>query len=139
MKKEKQKKDVCAENANAEQPNEFTNALVESSFESSFFYTNDKLINRLDNNEIFLAIQSKYDKINDKNEDSAIKKQFVEMLNDVDFIESILSFFNITIYDLFKVLYNKFGSLFKGQYLKKVKSAIDGKRYLSATRKKHEY
>ena len=61
------------------------------------------------------------------------------MLNDVDFIESILSFFNITIYDLFKVLYNKFGSLFKGQYLKKVKSVIDGKRYLSATRKKHEY
>ena len=61
------------------------------------------------------------------------------MLDDSDFVEHILAFFNFTIYDLFKLMYNKFGSLFKGPYLKKVKSAIDGKRYLSATRKKHDY
>ena len=61
------------------------------------------------------------------------------MLDDSDFVEHILAFFNLTIYDLFKLMYNKFGSLFKGPYLKNVKSAIDGKRYLSATRKKHDY
>lgn len=50
-----------------------------------------------------------------------------------------MEFYNLTVYDMFRVLYTQYGTMFKGPFLKKVKSQLDGKQYATVTRKKHNY
>lgn len=101
----------------------------ESNVETSFFYTLDKFINSLDNNSIFYDIQKKYENINLSNNDTVIKKSLALFLDDEKFVNSILKKYNITIFDLFKILYTKYNSLFKGPYIKKIKKIITDKKY----------
>ena len=101
----------------------------ESNIETSFFYTLDKFINSLDNNSIFYDIQKKYENIDLSNNDTVIKKNLALFLDDEKFVNSILKKYNITIFDLFKILYAKYNSLFKGPYIKKIKKIIADKKY----------
>lgn len=86
-----------------------------------------------------LAILQKYPMLGQDQTDAVIKKQIVIFLNDVDFIEQLMEFYNITVYDMFKVLFKQYGSIFKGPFLKKVKTQLDGKNYATITRKKNCY
>lgn len=101
----------------------------EANVETSFFYTLDKFINSLDNDVIFYDIQKKYENINLSNNDTAIKKSLALFLDDEKFVNSILKKYNITVFDLFKILYTKYNSLFKGPYIKKIKKIITDKKY----------
>ena len=107
---------------------------VESSVDTSFFYTSDKYINSLDNERIFLTIQSRYSEINANNTDSTIKKNIAFFLNDEQFVQYILDYYGLTIYDLFKLLYKQYGSLFKGPYIKKIKKVLANKQYAKLRR-----
>ena len=108
---------------------------VEAVVNQSFFYTNDKFFDQLDNNDIMKAILKKYPRLSTSNTDSIIKKALIEMLNDEAFVSEILSYYNISIYDLFKMLHKTYSSIFKGTYLKKVKSNLEGKSYVSKKRR----
>ena len=81
------------------------------------------------------AILKKYPRLSTSNTDSIIKKALIEMLNDEAFVSEILSYYNISIYDLFKMLHKTYSSIFKGTYLKKVKSNLEGKSYVSKKRR----
>jgi len=48
--------DILNEDIVNENNKDFTTATIESNLETSFFYTNDKFINQLDNAEIFKYI-----------------------------------------------------------------------------------
>lgn len=50
---------------------------VESTIASSFFYTSDKLINTMDNDEILQKLEDKFPGLNVKNTDIMIKKSIV--------------------------------------------------------------
>ena len=60
-------------------------------------------------------------------------------LNDATFIEYLMEFYNLTVYDMFKILYMSYGSIFKGPFLNKVKNQLAGKKYATITRKKRNY
>lgn len=116
---------------------------IASSFESdiqhTFFYTDNKFFENLDTKEIMKTILKKYPLLSQEQTDVIIKKQIVLFLNDVSFIEYLMEFYNLTVYDLFKILYKQYGSIFKGPFLKKIKTQLDGKKYATVTRKKHSY
>ena len=85
------------------------------------------------------AILQKYPLLCQDQTDVVIKKQIVAFLNDSVFIEQLMEFYNLTVYDMFRVLYTQYGTMFKGPFLKKVKSQLDGKQYATVIRKKHSY
>lgn len=111
-----------------------TNHSLDSNVETSFFYTNDKFINSIDNIDIITVILEKYPSLNGQNTDSVLKKTIIQILEDDEFIEYILNYYNMSIYDFFKVLYKQFGTIFSGIYLKKVKKTIENKNYAKNTK-----
>ena len=114
-------------------------ASFEADIQHTFFYTDNKFFASLDNKEIMTAILQKYPLLCQDQTDAVIKKQIVAFLNDSVFIEQLMEFYNLTVYDMFRVLYTQYGTMFKGPFLKKVKSQLDGKQYATVTRKKHSY
>jgi len=81
------------------------------------------------------SILKTYPRLSTSNTDSIIKKALIEMLNDEQFINEILEFYNINVFDLFKILHKTYASIFKGSFLKKLKNNIVGKSYVSRKRK----
>lgn len=116
-----------------------TNQGLESNVETSFFYTNDKFINQMDDNVFYDLIISKYPNLNLSNADTILKKTLAQFLEDEEFVEYILEFYNISIYDLFKVLYRMYGALFNTLYSKKIRSIIETKNYAKCTKPKKTY
>ena len=85
------------------------------------------------------AILQKYPLLCQDQTDAVIKTPIVAFLTDSAIIEQLLEFYNLTVYDMFRVLYTQYGTMFKGPFLKKVKSQLNGKQYATVTRKKHSY
>lgn len=111
-----------------------TNQSFEHIVDTSFFYTSDKLINSLDNDVIISQIQKKYPDLSDKSTDSVIKKSIIEFLADEQFVESVLEFYSLSIFDLFKLFYKLCGAaVFKGMYLDKIRKVISDKKYASVS------
>lgn len=96
-----------------------------------FFYTFDKSIEKMNDNEIFEEIIKKYSKLgSDEIGDTVLRKTILEFLNDEDFIKDLLVKFDISILDLISTLYRKLSSVFgNAMFVKKVKSTIIGKTY----------
>jgi len=68
-----------------------------------------------------------------------LKKSIVKFLDDEQFVESVLEFYSLSIFDLFKLFYKLYGAVFKGMYLVKVRKVISGKKYASfPARRKHK-
>lgn len=117
-----------------------TNQGLDSNVETSFFYTNDKFINQLDDEDFYGLIFSKYPSLLSTNStDAILKKTLTQLLEDEKFVEYILEYNNITIYDFFKVLYRRYGALFNTLYNKKVKAIIENKNYAKITKTKRSY
>lgn len=113
-----------------------TNAMFENSVDTSFFYTNDKFINSIDNDEIIAKIQSKYPDLSDKNTDSVIKKNIIHFIEDDAFVKLILDYYSINIFELFKLLYKMFSTVFKGMYLVKIRKILENKNYVEYSTKR---
>lgn len=142
MKKKNIKESQIAEvesNNEESSSKDFNTSSFESNLETSFFYTNDRFINQIDNNEMFQYIQTKYPNISLEHDDSIIKKQLTQFLNDENFVQYILQYYNLTIFEFFSMLYKQFSTIFKGPYLKKLKNVIAGKKYITNARKKRDY
>lgn len=112
-----------------------TNHSLDSNVETSFFYTNDKFINSIDNIDIIAVLLEKYPNLNSQNTDSVLRKTIIQILDDDEFIKYILNYYNMSIYDFFKVLYKQFGAIFNGIYLKKIKKTIENKEYAKSENK----
>ena len=100
-----------------------------NSVETSFFYTNDKYLNSLDDNEIISRITSRYPDFNQQNKDTQLKKIFLQLLDDEEFILDTLDYYNIDIYDFFKIIYKNYSTLFNTLFIKKVREKIQNHTY----------
>ena len=107
----------------------------ETCADNSFFYTNDKFIDSLDYSDILAAMSRKYPSLNVTSSDVAVRQGLVELLRDSPYMHTLLSKYNLTIFDFFKILYKYFGGIFKGAFLKKVKKELEGKSYADISRR----
>lgn len=111
--------------------NEKTASIEEfnNSVDSSFFYTSDKQLNALDDSEIIKYIIQTYPNFVQSSKDALLKKTFLAILDDEQFINSILNHYDLTIYDFFKIVYKNYSALFNTLFIKKVKDKIKNKKY----------
>ena len=118
---------IVEESMPAEQSTSIEN--FNNSVETSFFYTNDKYINSLDDNEIINRITLRYPDFNQQNKDTQLKKIFLQLLDDEEFILNTLDYYNINIYDFFKIIYKNYSALFNTLFIKKVREKIQNHTY----------
>ena len=64
---------------------------------TSFFCTNDKAFEKIDNYDIFQSMVLQYENLKHNNEDSIIKKTIIIMLNNDNFMNSIMEYYNVKI------------------------------------------
>lgn len=100
-----------------------------STVDTSFFYTNDKHLNAIDDVEVINKIMEQYPEFNQKNKDTQLKKIFLQVLENDEFIEDLLDYYALTIFDFFKIIYKNYSSLFNALFIKKVKDGIKNKKY----------
>ena len=100
-----------------------------STVDTSFFYTNDKHLNAIDDAEVINRIVAHYPDFNQKNKDTQLKKIFLQVLENEEFIEDLLDYYTLTIFDFFKIIYKNYSSLFNTLFIKKVKDRIKNKKY----------
>lgn len=96
---------------------------------TTFFFTNDKQIESIDDAAILTTIQSKYPYIAFDIAEADVKKQIIQLVNDRMFIQTLFERFDMTIYDLFTLFSKYFGGLFKGSFLKKIKIELKNNNY----------
>ena len=100
-----------------------------STVDTSFFYTNDKHLNAIDDVEVINRIMSRYPDFNQKNKDTQLKKILLQVLDDDLFMSDILEYFSLTIFEFFRIIYKNYSSLFNTLFIKKVKDRIKNKKY----------
>lgn len=88
---------------------------------SSFFYTSDAFFDTLDDQQLYKLLIVQY-----KGLDAAVTNErekrddIIRMLENEDFIESLLKMYNMDVFDLFKFLFRLCPSVFKGLFIRKV-------------------
>lgn len=53
----------------------------------------------------------------------------MQVLENEEFIEDLLDYYALTIFDFFKIIYKNYSSLFNTLFIKKVKDRIKNKKY----------
>lgn len=103
-----------------------------SSDYSSFFYTNEKQIVKMDDQYVISKIIEKYPDFSISKKDSVLKQAFIVFLHDSKHVNSILESFEISIDDLFKMIYRNYSFLFNTCFINKVHDIIRLKSYVKA-------
>lgn len=131
----KRKKTSSKPQAEAEAPAESSSeqtASIEqfnSSVDTSFFYTSDKKLNAIDDADILKQMQLQYPEFKQTTKDSQLKKVFLEMLDNEDFIKQIMQQYDLDLHDLFKLVYKQYSSLFNALFIRKVKDKLQSHNY----------
>ena len=103
----------------------------ESAAEQMFFYSNEKGLRSIDDKEIMLTIVKKYPNFNQSLKDIQLRKVLLSILSDKELIHHIMSFYQVDIQYLFRLLNRDYGSLFNTIFIRKVKSIIEQSDYES--------
>ena len=102
----------------------------------SFFYTNEKQIRKMDDSFVISLITEKYPDLVQSNKESVLKQAFMLFLSDSNHVKYILDYCDITIHDLFKIVYRSYSFLFNTCFTNKVRNAIIHRCYARRTRTK---
>lgn len=101
----------------------------ETSVDFSFFYNNDKQIKQIDDNEIISKIIKKFPEFNQQQKDIILKKIFIQIINNKEFMNDLFKYYDITIYDFIKIIYKQYSSIFAGQFIVKVRNVLAKHKY----------
>lgn len=97
---------------------------------NGFFYTNDKFITRFEDDNILEYLKEHYPLfMKDPLDFQTQKKQILDMLQNAQFMEDLLNYYDMNIYEFFKFLFRLEPDLFKGSFLKRVQKAMRYKKY----------
>ena len=97
---------------------------------NGFFYTNDKFITRFEDDDILNYLKARYPLfMKDPSDLQCQKKQILDMLQNAHFMDELLSYYDIDIYEFFKFLFRLEPDLFKGSFLKRIQKAMRYKKY----------
>ena len=103
---------------------------------NGFFYTNDKFITRFEDQDILEYLKKFYPVfMRDPLDFQTQKKQILDMLQNAQFMEDLLSYYDIDIYEFFKFLFRIEPDLFRGSFLKRIQKALRYKKYAIKAKK----
>lgn len=97
---------------------------------NGFFYTNDKFVATFEDDDILKYLKDHYPLfMKDSLDLQTQKKQILDMLQNAKFMEEILSYYDMNVYEFFKFLFRLEPDIFKGSFLKRVQKALRYKKY----------
>lgn len=130
-KKKRGRKSQTVSIEQAESQNEQTSSMEQfnNSVDTTFFYTSDKKLNAMDDDEIVMKIIEQYPEFSQSNKDTQLRKQFLTILDDKILIDDILEYYNLTIHEFFKIIYKQYSSLFNTLFIKKVRQKLEDNGY----------
>ena len=102
----------------------------------SFYYTNDKQIKNMDDSFILAKITEKYPDLSPSKKENIIKQAIILFLVDSKHVKSILDYFDISIHELFAVLYRTYSFIFNTCFSNRIHDIIKTKCYVRRTRTK---
>lgn len=121
----------CAQKAvQQEQPEKEQVASIEdfnNSVDTSFFYTSDKKLNAIDDEEVIQKLVEKHPDFVQQSKDTLLRKTFLEILDDEELVADVLEYYSLTMHDFFKIVYKQYSSLFNTLFIKKVREKIASK------------
>ena len=95
------------------------------------FYSSETLYKYIDDDDIIKDIEDRYEAFNKTTTDSVLRKTFIELLNNEDFVSKILEKYAISIRELICIVYRKYSSMFsRPSYAKNIITAITDKSYV---------
>ena len=98
------------------------------------FYSNQKKLERIDDNAILCKILEKYPDFSSQTKDNLLKQLFVVMINDKPFITTILKEFDINIFDLFLLINRRFSFINGVYYIEYLQKLFKNKDYDTTTK-----
>lgn len=120
------------EDENDEQPVKHSGWPRRSNFDC-LFYSSDFLYKYIDDDDIMYAVEKQYKEFNSKTTDSVLRKTFIEMLNNENFINFILKKYSINLQDLICIIYRNYSSMFsRPSFVKNIVAAISDKSYVNS-------
>ena len=93
-------------------------------FNNGIYYTIDKFIDKLDIQEIYNKIEDKYFLSNPEISDYVRKQIFLELLNDKEFVMSLIDYYNINMTEFLKILFKKYDSFIKGKFILSLRNTL---------------
>lgn len=120
---------------NTEDQQRCTISNFEASVDTTFFYTNDRQLNAFDDIEIVSKIVERFPDFVQTNKDTQLKKIFLIILDNKDFVLDLLDYYQIQITDLIRIIYKQYPSLFNPLFIKKVREKLICNKYATINTK----
>lgn len=98
---------------------------------NDFFYTVDNIADKISDQFILEDIKKKYPKLfNEEISMACLKKAFIELVDNENYINSLLDKFDMRFTELFEVLYRQFSVIFENKlFVKKLSAIMYNKSY----------
>ena len=91
----------------------------------TFFYTNDKYFNQMDDKLIVASIQQKYPLFMKNGvSENDLKQVIVEIIQDRKFVDGLMDFYNLSMHEFFKFMFRRETSVFRGPFLNKLHKVL---------------
>ena len=97
---------------------------------NSFYYTMDNRLKKLDDKIILAKITEKYPEFRLDTPEKILKNVIFAIFNDSKFISEIVEYFDMTLNELFIVIYRHYSYMFNTCLIKKIKESIKRKPYV---------
>jgi hypothetical protein len=95
-----------------------------------FFYTFEKSLKKMDDDELFAELVKKHENLEKVEDDALLRKEILDILENEEYVNSLLEKFSMTILDFISALYRKLGTVFaNASFIRKLKVTMVGKSY----------
>ena len=101
---------------------------------NGFYYTNEKQIKKMDDSFIISKIIEKYPDFSDKNSENLLKQVFMIVVKDTKFINEITKKYDITVQELFGLIYRNYSFLFGACFITKLQKLVSRRSYARASK-----
>ena len=103
---------------------------------NGFYYTSEKHIRKMDDAFIISKIIEKYPDFGNKDDENSLKQIFSVIVSDSKFINELLKKYDLTVKELFSIIYRNYSFIFNSAYTSKIRKLISGRSYARAIKPK---
>lgn len=101
---------------------------------NGFYYTNEKQIRKMDDEFIISKIIEKYPDFVSASSENLLKQVFMIVARDSKFIKELTERYDITVQELFSIIYRNYSFLFNNCYISKIQKLVTRRSYAKLTK-----
>lgn len=101
---------------------------------NGFYYTSEKQIRKMDDSFILSKLIEKYPDFVPSNAENLLKQTFIAITRDSKLINDVVEFCDITVHELFSVIYRNYSFIFNGSFISKIQKLVSNRSYAKPRR-----